>query len=126
MSYGCNQFLFLLLCRCSDVGPQRLHLVLQESVLLPAGGGQPCDVGYLAPLGKKGLVDILAVTSTPDGTLLHEVDTPLAVGTEVTVSLDWARRFDHMQQHTGGLKCVNDTCNGWRLQVLCLALRTER
>ena len=36
-------------------------------------------------------------------TAVHYVDQPLEEGATVTVELDWERRFDHMQQHSGQL-----------------------
>lgn len=36
------------------------------------------------------------------GAVYHVVTTPVAVGSEVEVEVDWGRRYDHMQQHTGG------------------------
>lgn len=36
-----------------------------------------------------------------DGVAVHTTLAPIAVGTEVLVKLDWQRRWDHMQQHSG-------------------------
>lgn len=55
---------------------------------------QPDDHGFL------GDVPVLRVTRQgPDA--LHFVASPLEVGQEVQVRVDWERRFDHMQQHSG-------------------------
>lgn len=67
--------------------------VLEDTVLYPEGGGQPGDHGWL---GEARVVD----TRRHEGAVRHLLDRPVAPG-PTTVRLDWARRFDHMQQHTG-------------------------
>lgn len=71
----------------------RPWVVLDDTVLYPEGGGQPSDRGYL------GEVEVLDVQSV-DGAIRHTLAAPVPVGPTV-VRLDWSRRFDHMQQHTG-------------------------
>ena len=44
---------------------------------------------------------MLDVQRQPDGALLHTTDAALEAGQQVDASVDWARRFDFMQQHTG-------------------------
>jgi len=67
---------------------------LDRTVLFPAGGGQPHDTGRIGGVPVTGVVE--------DGErVLHRTATPLPVGAEVEVTLDWPRRFDHMQQHSG-------------------------
>jgi len=65
---------------------------LADTVLYPGGGGQPADRGWLAG------VEVLAVERGPEG-FLHRLSAPVPPGPARLV-LDWARRFDHMQQHT--------------------------
>lgn len=65
---------------------------LDRTAFYPEGGGQPCDLGIL------GGVRVLDVQEK-DGAILHTVDAPLS-GT-VAGSIDWDRRFDLMQQHSG-------------------------
>ena len=67
--------------------------VLDDTVLYPEGGGQPSDRGSL------GDVEVLDVQSV-DGAIRHTLAAPVPAGPTV-VRLDWNRRFDHMQQHTG-------------------------
>lgn len=66
---------------------------LQDTVLFPEGGGQPCD------LGKVGLANVLRVVNY-QGQATHFVDAPAEPGQEVEVMVDWARRNDLMQQHS--------------------------
>ncbi|XP_061823490.1 alanyl-tRNA editing protein Aarsd1 [Nerophis lumbriciformis] len=67
---------------------------LQDTILFPEGGGQPDDHGLI------GDVPVLRVTRQGQDAA-HFVGSPLEVGQEVQVKVDWERRFDHMQQHSG-------------------------
>lgn len=71
---------------------------LFDTVIFPEGGGQPCDMGQIHT-GNEA-VDVKEVIRNKL-TALHITDTPLQAGTKVDLSIDWPRRFDHMQQHTG-------------------------
>ncbi|XP_065764621.1 alanyl-tRNA editing protein Aarsd1 [Muntiacus reevesi] len=70
------------------------QVVLEDTLLFPEGGGQPDDRGTIN--------DISVLRVTRRGTQAdHFTQTPLTPGTEVQVRVDWDRRFDHMQQHSG-------------------------
>ncbi len=77
-------------------------LALDGTVFYPEGGGQPADHGTLTlPDGAR-----LTVTDVHEqgGVIWHRVDAlpdTAAPGTTVTGRIDWAWRFDKMQQHTG-------------------------
>ncbi|HYU77874.1 MAG TPA: DHHA1 domain-containing protein [Vicinamibacterales bacterium] len=73
----------------------RLHVALDRTVFYPTSGGQPFDTGVL------GDARVLDVIDREDDVVVHVVDRPLNVGSTVTGTIDWDRRFDHMQQHTG-------------------------
>lgn len=84
-------------------------VVLEETAFYPEGGGQPCDVGTL---GSANVLDV----HEKDGVIVHLCDRPLTAGASVSGKLDWARRFDHMQQHSGehicsGLICARFHCD---------------
>ncbi len=68
--------------------------VLDRTAFYPEGGGQPSDEGQL------GEAEVLEATEE-EGRILHLTDRPLEAGSRVEGSLDWGRRWDHMQQHTG-------------------------
>lgn len=68
-------------------------VALDQSAFYPEGGGQPADTGML------GGVAVLDVQSE-DGVVWHMLAGPLADDL-VQGQVDWARRFDHMQQHHG-------------------------
>ena len=69
-------------------------IVLDQTVFFPEGGGQPSDTGTL------GDATVLHVREEA-GEIYHRVDRALPVGKMVAGQIDWARRFDLMQQHTG-------------------------
>ena len=73
----------------------RSMVTLDRTVFYPSSGGQPCDTGTL---GGCAVVDVLDLDG---GQVGHVVDAPLVVGSSVRGQVDWPRRFDHMQQHTG-------------------------
>jgi alanyl-tRNA synthetase len=76
----------------------RASLVLDRTAFYPTSGGQPFDVGHLDD------IRVLDVFDDDNGDVVHVVDCqPDALTTRQTVrgSIDWTRRFDHMQQHTG-------------------------
>lgn len=86
----------------------RDYVVLADTVLYPEGGGQPADHGTV------GGVPVLDVRRD-GGEIRHVLGGAAPTGT-VVVELDWARRFDHMQQHTAQhlLTAVADTRFGWK------------
>ena len=69
-------------------------VVLDQTAFYPASGGQPNDTGTL---GDAGVLDVI---ENEAGDILHILDRDLADG-RVRGQIDWERRFDHMQQHTG-------------------------
>ncbi len=70
------------------------EIQLDQTAFYPEGGGQACDLGVL------GEVHVLDVQERR-GAILHLCDAALEVGITVQGEMDWARRFDLMQQHTG-------------------------
>ncbi|XP_041829321.1 alanyl-tRNA editing protein Aarsd1-like isoform X1 [Melanotaenia boesemani] len=85
------------------------NIKLQDTILFPEGGGQPDDHGLI------GEVPVLRVTRQgPDA--IHFVASPLDVDREVHVKVDWERRFDHMQQHSGQhlITALADTMFGYK------------
>ncbi len=72
----------------------QITAVLAETFFYPTSGGQPHDTGTL------GAARVMDVSVRQDGAVLHRLDAPLEPG-PVEAAIDWPRRFDHMQQHTG-------------------------
>ena len=70
------------------------EVILDATAFYPEGGGQACDLGTL------GNVRVLDARERGEE-IVHLCDGPLTVGERVTGKIDWARRFDQMQQHSG-------------------------
>ena len=70
------------------------YVLLENTGFYPEGGGQPADTGTI-----NG-VKVLDVQKQEDGTILHQVEQQI-VGQIAECRLDWEKRYDHMQQHTG-------------------------
>ena len=69
---------------------------LDRSAFYPTSGGQPHDTGSL---NGTAVVDVHAGS---DGSVLHLLAHPLPEETtSVAGQVDWPRRYDHMQQHSG-------------------------
>ncbi|HEX9016866.1 MAG TPA: DHHA1 domain-containing protein [Chloroflexota bacterium] len=78
--------------RATPAGDQT-EVVLDRTAFYPEGGGQPSDFGKLGGAVVTGVAE-------RDGEVIHSVRGKLEEG-EVSGEVDWTRRFDHMQQHTG-------------------------
>ena len=81
----------VLECRESKKG---YEIVLDQTAFYPEGGGQPCDLGTL------DTVEVLDVQEKA-GEIIHYTKEAIEPGKEVTGKIDWDRRFDLMQQHSG-------------------------
>ena len=79
-------------------GKNGYEIILDRTVFYPEGGGQPGDTGYLQIGDQK--VEITD-THEKDGEILHFCVQPLEVGSKVTGTIDWNRRFSLMQNHSG-------------------------
>ena len=77
-------------CQVDD----RQGVVLDCTAFYPTGGGQPHDIGTLDG------IPVVDVQVMDGGKIVHLLDGPLE-GTDVHGEVNWQRRFDHMQQHTG-------------------------
>lgn len=85
------------MCRvetCEESGKGTWVATLSQTGFYPEGGGQPSDTGTL-----NG-VRVLSVHEKGDR-ILHELAAPLEPGTNAEGVIDWQKRYDNMQQHTG-------------------------
>ena len=82
-------------------------VVLDRTAFYPEGGGQPAD---------HGQVDGVSVTDVHEkgGVIFHTCEKSVEIGKTVSCSIDWARRFDHMQQHSGEHICSGMICEKFR------------
>lgn len=69
------------------------YVVMEETAFYPHGGGQPCDLGWIDTIPVLDVVQ-------EEGEILHKVE-HFPEKEEVGCRLDWGRRFDHMQHHSG-------------------------
>lgn len=100
---------------------------LLDTILFPEGGGQPWDHGTLE-FKKEGSAE---VQTTPITKVLrrkleaiHYSPVEIPPGTKVDIQLDFDRRFDHAQQHTGQhlLSAVLDT---YKIPTLAWTMGTD-
>ena len=75
-------------------GKKGWEITLSATAFYPEGGGQPADTGLL---GNVRVTDV----HEKDGQVVHYTDGPLPVGEMVRGVIDWDRRFQHMQEHSG-------------------------
>lgn len=70
------------------------EVICEDSIFFPEGGGQPWDTGYI------NNIPVFKVLRRESEAVLH-VKEPIEIGKEVNQVINWERRFDHMQQHSG-------------------------
>ena len=92
-----------------EQGKNGWQVVLDRTAFYPEGGGQPTDFGTL---GGVHVTDV----REKEGIIVHTCDSELPAGDTVTGVIDWERRFDHMQQHSGehivsGIICARYGCD---------------
>lgn len=90
-------------------GKEGFLVTLDRTAFYPEGGGQSADHGTL---GTVAVTDV----HEKDGVIFHTVEKAVEIGQTVTGVLDWQRRFDHMQQHSGehilsGILCEMFHCD---------------
>ena len=86
-----------------EEGKSGYLVTLDRTAFYPEGGGQPYDTGVL---GEAKVLEV----HDKNGVITHLCNKPLAVGASVEGKIDWARRFDHMQQHSGEHICSGLIC----------------
>lgn len=91
----CLEFEARVLDVTPDAGSGRLRVLLDRSAFYPTTGGQPFDTGRL---GDAHVVDVV---EDDEGRVVHVVEGTVSAGDLVRGVIDWPRRLDHMQQHTG-------------------------
>ncbi|MCQ2451033.1 MAG: alanine--tRNA ligase-related protein [Clostridia bacterium] len=79
---------------CEKIEDEKYKIILDKTAFFPEAGGQPCD---------KGTVNDLAVTDVQieDGEIYHYVNKRFSVGESVEGKIDFKRRFNFMQNHSG-------------------------
>jgi alanyl-tRNA synthetase/misacylated tRNA(Ala) deacylase len=85
-------------CQAIITSVDTCHVVFNQTVFYPGGGGQPCDRGII----KQGneTYEVLEVKKI-DGEIVHELDRPLLnIQKAVIMHIDWSWRFQNMRYHT--------------------------
>src|SRR5271169_3207584 len=77
-----------------ETSPDGLTVYLDRTAFYPTSGGQPFDTGAIAGAPVVDVVD-------EDDRIAHHLSAPLATDGPAACSVDWTRRWDHMQQHSG-------------------------
>jgi len=92
--YYTDSYLRDFTARVTETSPDGLVVYLDRTAFYPTSGGQPCDLGSIAGIAVTDVAD-------DDDRIAHHLFSPAAPGGPVDCAIDWRRRFDHMQQHTG-------------------------
>lgn len=120
-TYEQDAYLTELSTEVLEIGRQGPHVVAvtADSIFYPEGGGQPSDRGTIA--GSS----VLDVKKT-DNVIHHLLESEVEIG-PAQMKLDWARRFDHMQQHTGQhlLTAIAADRFGWNTTAFHLGERVS-
>lgn len=109
--YYSDSFLRNFFSRVTDIrelsrsdGQSVWQVALEGTAFYPTSGGQPHDLGTLTAISRSGAVlevPVTAVEEDEKGEVWHQTLKPLLAGTEIKGEIDWQRRLDHMQQHSG-------------------------
>jgi len=91
--YYSDSYLREFRARVLDRSDDGRLLYLDRTAFYPTSGGQPNDIGSIEGIAVVDVVD-------EDERIAHRTASPVTAA-EVDCSVDWARRFDHMQQHSG-------------------------
>lgn len=127
----CSELRLEVLSRGEDAGGPWLDL--PDTLLYPGGGGQPPDAGWVDGRPVKAVAQVAGGwrhhlqggaadgsgglgSTAADGIAVGNVASLPSPGHSVLVRLDWPRRFDHMQQHSGQhlLSAIAEDRFGWR------------
>jgi misacylated tRNA(Ala) deacylase len=128
MSFACQKNCYakdfttrVLSCKPAKLdGKDCYEVTLEDTVLFPEGGGQPDDRGTIDG------VEVLRIVRK-GSIAVHYTAQPVEEGKEVAQVVDWERRFDHMQQHSGQhlITAIADSMYGYKTTSWNLAIGKE-
>jgi alanyl-tRNA synthetase len=115
--YYSDSYLRAFTANLIETSSDGLMAYLDRTAFYPSSGGQPFDTGTIAGAAVIDVVD-------EDERIGHRLSTPVAAG-PVECAIDWPRRFDHMQQHSGQhlLSAVFSEC--FRMKTVSFHLGTQ-
>src|SRR5580692_4315799 len=96
--YYSDSYLRDFRARVVGAAPGDLRVYLDRTAFYPTSGGQPFDVGTL---GGARVVEVIDEEDRIGHVLASPLTSTQIAGDEIEGVIDWPRRFDHMQQHTG-------------------------
>jgi alanyl-tRNA synthetase len=91
--YYTDSYLHDFLARITAISEDGRTAYLDRTAFYPTSGGQPFDTGSIGGVAVLDVVD-------EEARIAHRLAEPVVEG-DVSCAVDWTRRFDHMQQHTG-------------------------
>src|ERR1035441_10203337 len=92
--YYTDSYLRAFTARVVERSADGRTVYLDRTLFYPASGGQPFDVGSIDGVAVVEVVE-------DEERIAHRLAAPLGAEGEVAGEIDWTRRFDHMQQHSG-------------------------
>lgn len=92
--YYTDAFLTRFEATVTDLKDNGSRVYLDRTAFYPTSGGQPFDTGRMSGIPVIDVVD-------EGARVAHLLKAPLSARTTVQCEIDWNRRFDHMQQHSG-------------------------
>jgi alanyl-tRNA synthetase len=95
--YHTDCYLRRFTAHIASLADNGLAVRLDRTAFYPTSGGQPCDTGTLAGIPVVGVIE-------DESGIVHRLASPLEASSAdraIDCAIDWLRRFDHMQQHTG-------------------------
>jgi len=115
--YYSDSYLRAFRAQVVEVAADGLTVYLDRTAFYPASGGQPADAGSIA---GRAVVDVV----DEDERIAHRLGAPLAAGA-ADCAIDWERRFDHMQQHSGQHLLSAVFAAGFALETVSFHLGAE-
>jgi alanyl-tRNA synthetase len=89
-------------------GVSTWQIALDRTAFYPTSGGQPCDTGVLTAASRNGAILEVPIESVEEDEgqenghgIWHITGKPLQAGAAVQGAINWSRRLDHIQQHSG-------------------------
>jgi misacylated tRNA(Ala) deacylase len=99
---------YLKQCTAKVTGIQDGHIIVDQTVFYPVGGGQPGDSGIMLRPDHSEIKIINTIKDRESAEILHQVegDTLPEIGEQLTLSIDWDRRYQIMRLHS----CMHMLC----------------
>lgn len=99
---------YLKQCSARVTGIQGGYIIVDQTVFYPSGGGQPGDSGVMQGSDNREIKIVNTIKDRESGEILHQVegDTLPQIDEQLTLSIDWERRYQIMRLHS----CMHMLC----------------